>query len=73
MSSFRGDRGVDIRVWTPDGQVKRYSRPVMSTKARNVEASPADPQSRALDAPGGVHHIDQVQQRVKQLAAVDDA
>jgi hypothetical protein len=38
-----GDRGVDVRVWNPDGydiyQVKRYSRALSAAQARRVEES----------------------------------
>lgn len=43
ITPARGDRGVDIRVPTPDGydiyQVKRYNRPLTSAQARDVEKS----------------------------------
>jgi hypothetical protein len=39
----RGDRGVDVRVWNPDGydiyQVKRYRAPLTSGQAKRVEQS----------------------------------
>jgi hypothetical protein len=39
----RGDRGVDVRVWNPDGydiyQVKRYAGKLDSRRATSVEAS----------------------------------
>ena len=39
----RGDRGVDVRVWNPDGydiyQVKRYSRPLTAKQAASVKGS----------------------------------
>ncbi|WP_344242537.1 hypothetical protein [Actinocorallia libanotica] len=39
----RGDRGVDVRVWNPDGydiyQVKRYSRPLTAKQATSVKDS----------------------------------
>jgi hypothetical protein len=43
ITPSRGDRGVDIRVWYPDGydiyQVKRYSRPLTAKQASEVKAS----------------------------------
>ncbi|WP_285783111.1 hypothetical protein [Microbispora sp. NBRC 16548] len=43
ITPARGDRGVDIRVPTPDGydiyQVKRYNRPLTSAQVRDVEKS----------------------------------
>ncbi|WP_030453280.1 hypothetical protein [Herbidospora cretacea] len=43
ITPSRGDRGVDLRVWNPDGydiyQVKRYSRPLTATQATSVENS----------------------------------
>ncbi|MET8053353.1 hypothetical protein ABZU75_37775 [Streptosporangium sp. NPDC005286] len=39
----RGDRGVDVRVWNPDGydiyQIKRYSRALTARQATSVENS----------------------------------
>ncbi|MEV6863343.1 hypothetical protein AB0M44_20355 [Streptosporangium subroseum] len=39
----RGDRGVDVRVWNPDGydiyQVKRYSRALTAKQKTSIEAS----------------------------------
>ncbi len=43
ITPSRGDRGVDIRVWHPDGfdiyQVKRYTRPLTSRQVTEVENS----------------------------------
>jgi hypothetical protein len=43
ITPSKGDRGVDVRVWNPDGydiyQVKRYSRALTAKQATSVEAS----------------------------------
>jgi hypothetical protein len=43
ITPSRGDRGVDIRVPNPDGfdiyQVKRYTRPLTSRQAKEIETS----------------------------------
>jgi len=43
ITPARGDRGVDIQVWHPDGfdiyQVKRYTRPLTSRQVTDVETS----------------------------------
>ncbi|MER5622162.1 hypothetical protein ABT061_14090 [Streptosporangium sp. NPDC002544] len=43
ITPSKGDRGVDVRVWNPDGydiyQVKRYSRTLTAKQAASVEAS----------------------------------
>jgi hypothetical protein len=43
ITPSRGDRGVDVRVWNPDGydiyQVKRYSRALTAKQATSVENS----------------------------------
>ncbi|TQS45096.1 restriction endonuclease [Cryptosporangium phraense] len=43
ITPSQGDRGVDVRVWNPDGfdiyQVKRYTRPLDSTQEKEVKKS----------------------------------